>query len=155
MIHEKPFSKVDSLECVAFVTAGQDYCIDISLVREIRGWAPPTQMPHSPDYVQGLFNLRGSVIPIIDLAKRLGLPSGEMTGRNVVIVVRIQDQFWGIVVDAVSDILTVAHDAMQRTPDVASLDGAMFVSGVIPHDGRMLRALDLSVLLPIQRELAA
>jgi len=154
-MQEKQANSAGALECVAFVTSGQDYCIDISVVREIRGWAPPTPMPHSPDYVQGLFNLRGSVIPIIDLAKRLGLSTGEVSSRNVVIVVKIQEQLWGIVVDAVSDILTVAENELQRTPDVASIDAASCVSGVIPHEGKMLRALDLDTLLPARREMAA
>ncbi|MBY9065758.1 chemotaxis protein CheW [Hyphomonas sp. WL0036] len=142
-------------EFVAFVSAGQDYCVDIAVVREIRGWAQPTPMPHSPEYVQGLFNLRGSVIPIVDLAARLGLPPTGSSDRHVVIVVKIRDQLWGIVVDAVSDILSVSDAALQKTPDVGSAKTSAFVSSVISHEDRMLRMIDLEVLLPVTREVAA
>ena len=142
-------------EFVAFVSAGPDYCVDIGIVREIRGWAPPTPMPHSPDFVQGLFNLRGAVIPIVDLAARLGLPPTGASDRHVVIVVSIRDQFWGIVVDAVSDILSVPEAALQKTPDVGSPKTNSFVSSGISHEGRMLRMIDLQVLLPVAGEVAA
>lgn len=142
-------------EFVAFISSGQDYCVDITVVREIRGWAQPTPMPHSPDFVQGLFNLRGAVIPIVDLAARLGLLSTGASDRHVVIVVKIRDQLWGIVVDAVSDILSVADAALQKTPDVGSARASAFVSSVISYEGRMLRMIDLEVLLPETREVAA
>lgn len=142
-------------EYIAFKLVNHDYCIDISAVREIRGWSPTTPLPHSPDYVTGLFNLRGAVIPVVNLATRLGLPSEEPSARHVVIVVRVREQLCGILVDAVSDILTVAADALQPTPDVGSGQARSFVTNVISIDDRMIRLIDLASVVPAPKEVAA
>jgi len=76
-------------EFVTFIIGEQEYCIDIMSLREIRGWTPATALPDSPDYVKGVINLRGSVLPIIDLAKRLDLMSAEPSERSVVMITQI------------------------------------------------------------------
>ena len=87
-------------------------------VREIRGWTAATPLPRTPDFVRGVINLRGAVLPIIDLSARLGLGFTEPEARHVIIVCRINNQMVGLLVDAVSDILTVTDDLIQPTPDV-------------------------------------
>ena len=93
-------------EFVAFRVGAQDFCVDIMGVREIRGWTPATPLPHAPPFVRGVINLRGAVLPIVDLAMRFGLGLTEPTPRSVIIVVHVHQQIVGLLVDAVSDILT-------------------------------------------------
>lgn len=142
-------------ELIAFRVGDQEYCVDIMTVREIRGWTPATALPHAPGYVRGVINLRGSVLPIVDLAARLGLEAAEPTSRHVIIIAQIGEQIAGFLVDAVSDILTIQDGQMQPTPDVASETAKTFVQRVIALEGRMLRLIDLSLVIPaIQSEAA-
>lgn len=135
-------------EYVAFRTAGQDFCFDIMKVREIRGWTVATVLPHAPSYVLGVINLRGSVVPIVDLAARLGLPTSPPTERHVIIIAVIDTRVIGLLVEAVSDILGVSSEAVQPTPDVASESTRNFISGVIPKDDKMIRLIDIEKILP-------
>ncbi|MCB1351959.1 MAG: chemotaxis protein CheW [Rhodobacteraceae bacterium] len=135
-------------EIVSFRLSEQDFCIDIMNIREIRGWTPPTPLPHSPDYVRGLINLRGSVLPIVDLSRRLGLSSREATSRDVIIVVMVETQLIGLVVDGVSDILTVKQTDFQPTPSVGSDNAQGYVQGIMAIEGRMIRLLDLKRVFP-------
>ena len=135
-------------ELVAFHVAEQDYCVDIMQVREIRGWKAATSLPHAPDYVRGVINLRGSVVPIVDLAARLGLGPIAASDRNVVIITLVNDQVVGLLVEAVFDIFTIDATAIQPTPDVASDRVKGFISGIITQDERMLRLVELERVLP-------
>ena len=141
-------SDVRARELIAFRIGEQEFCINIMAVREIRGWTLATALPHSPDYLRGVINLRGAVLPIIDLAVRLGLPSTEPTARNVIIVAQIEQQQVGLLVDAVSDILTLNEEHIQPTPDVASDLVKTFVRGLLPVEGRMISLLALDHVLP-------
>lgn len=135
-------------ELVAFHVAEQDYCVDIMLVREIRGWADATSLPHAPDYVRGVINLRGSVVPIVDLSARLGLGPIRPSDRNVVIITVINNQVVGLLVEAVFDILSVDTALIQPTPDVASETVKDFISGIITIEDKMLRLIELDRVLP-------
>jgi purine-binding chemotaxis protein CheW len=117
-------------------------------VREIRGWTVATALPRSPRYLRGVITLRGAVLPIVDLAQRLGLSSAEPNARNVIIVVQISHQQIGLLVDAVSDILTVSSALIQPAPDVASELVKIFVRGLLPVDGRMISLISLDHVLP-------
>ena len=155
MTDVQDFDANSARELVAFRVADQEYCVDIMSVREIRGWTPATALPHSPSYVKGIINLRGSVLPIVDLAARFGLPASEPTGRHVIIVCQVGGQLVGLLVDAVSDILTVMNDKMQPTPDVASESAKAFVRGVMAIEDKMIRFIDLNAILPeVSREAA-
>ena len=142
-------------EFVAFRVGSQEFCIDIMSVREIRGWTPATSIPHAPSFVRGVINLRGAVLPIVDLAARLGLPSTEPTARHVIIVTQIGERIAGILVDAVSDILSTDEKAIQATPDVASSMARTFVRGVLALDGRMISIVTLENVLPATEREAA
>jgi purine-binding chemotaxis protein CheW len=139
-------------ELIAFRIGRQEFCVDIMSVREIRGWTPATPLPQSPSYVRGVINLRGAVLPIVDLSARLGYPPAEATARHVIMVVQVgrqsHSQVVGLLVDAVSDILTVTDDVVQPTPDVASDMAKMFVRGVLAVEGRMISLIALDAVLP-------
>lgn len=136
-------------EYVAFRLADQDFCISINAVREIRGWSATTPMPHTPEFISGLINLRGAVIPIVDLSLRFGFKQTETSERHVIIVVKIDDQNVGLLVDSVSAILTVENEQLQPTPEVGSDIARAFVTRVIANpDGRMIRVIDLNEILP-------
>ncbi len=137
-----------SREIVSFRLGEQDFCIDIMDIREIRGWTPPTPLPHSPDYVRGLINLRGSVLPIVDLSTRLGLSSADAGARDVIIVVMVDRQLIGLIVDGVSDILTVRQSDIQPTPSIGSEPSQGYVQGIMAMDDRMIRLLDLRRVFP-------
>jgi purine-binding chemotaxis protein CheW len=145
MMHE---SETDtSNELIAFRLGGQEFCVDIMSVRDIRGWTPTTPLPHSPDYVKGVINLRGAVLPVIDLAARLGFRSTEPTARHVIIVTQVGSQSVGLLVDAVSDILTITAEKIQPTPDVASELARCFMKGVLAIEGRMISLIGLDSVL--------
>lgn len=135
-------------ELIAFRIGVQEFCVDIMTVREIRGWTAVTTLPRAPAYVRGVINLRGAVLPIVDLAGRLGFPSSEPTARHVIIVTQIGAQQVGLLVDAVSDILTVGDETVQPTPDVASDLVRTFVKGLLPIEGRMISLISLDHVLP-------
>jgi purine-binding chemotaxis protein CheW len=138
----------DGVELMAFRIGCQEFCVDIVSVREIRGWTPATALPHSPAFVRGVINLRGVVLPIVDLAVRLGLPSIEPTSRHVIIVSQIGKQIVGLLVDSVSEILTITADLIQPTPDVATEMAKTFVRGVLAVDDRMISLIALDEILP-------
>ena len=139
---------MDGRELMAFRIGAQEFCVDIMAVREIRGFTPATPLPQSPGFVRGVINLRGAVLPIVDLSARLGFGPAEPTARHVIMVVQVGDQVVGLLVDAVSDILTVSSEAVQPTPDVASDMAKMFVRGVLAIDGRMISHIALDNVLP-------
>ncbi len=142
-------------ELVAFRIGDQEFCVDIMSVREIRGWAPATPIPHAPRFVSGVINLRGAVLPIVDLAARFGLPSVEPTPRHVIIVSQVGDRIAGLLVDAVSDILSMDTALIQPTPDVASEVARSFVRGVVAMEGRMISIITLDSVLPAMDREAA
>lgn len=138
----------DDIELISFRIDAQEFCLDIMTVREIRGWTQATALPHSPDYVRGVINLRGAVLPIIDLKARLGLGLCEPTPRSVIIVVQIGARLVGLLVDAVSEILATHASAIQPTPNVACETVAQFVRGIIALEGRMISWVALEQVMP-------
>jgi len=136
-------------DVVSFRLAEQDFCIDINVVREIRGWTPTTALPHAQSYVKGVINLRGSVVAVVDLAARLGLGTTAPTARHVIIIVTLGRQTVGVLADVVSDILTIGEEHMKPVPELASEVARDFITSVITfEDGRMLRRIDLGRVLP-------
>ncbi len=142
-------------EFIAFCIGEQEFCVDIMSVREIRGWAPATPLPQTPDFIRGVINLRGAVLPIMELATRLGLQANEPTVRSVIIVVSTAGRTVGLLVDAVSDILSVTQDVIQPTPDVACDRVKAFVRGLISMDSRMISEIALERLMPELDAIAA
>jgi purine-binding chemotaxis protein CheW len=155
MTEAKITSSAETRELISFRVGDQEYCVDIMAVREIRGWSPATTLPQSPAYMRGVINLRGAVLPIMDLAKRLGLPVSELSARSVIIVVKVGERLIGLLVDEVSDILSITSDLVQPTPDVACDRVRSFVKGLISIEDRMISEIALERLLPELDSLAA
>ena len=133
---------------IAFRIGDQEFCVDIMQVREIRGWAPATPLPRTPGFMKGVINLRGAVLPIVDLGARLGLTTtSEPTARHVIMVVTVGDRTMGLLVDAVSDIISLADSQVQPVPDVACDQVKAFVKGLFGIDGRMISLITLDRIL--------
>ncbi|MFK7764371.1 MAG: chemotaxis protein CheW [Roseobacter sp.] len=144
-----------TLELLTFRLANQEYSLDIMSVREIRGWTRTTPLPHAPSYMKGVINLRGTVLPVMDLAQRLGLKPREHTDRNVIIVVNHEDVMTGLLVDAVSDIIALTTDDLQPPPDMQTNSGSNVVSSITLIEERMIRVLDLSSIVSKEQSSAA
>jgi purine-binding chemotaxis protein CheW len=142
-------------EFMTFRVGGQEFCVDVMAVREIRGWTPATPVPQAPNYVRGVINLRGTVLPIVDLAARLGFTPAEPTARHAIMVTQVHHQVVGLLVDGVSDIVSITDANIQPTPDVASEVAKTIVKGVIVLEGRLISLITLDNLLQPGDRLAA
>ncbi|MBW4708227.1 chemotaxis protein CheW [Roseobacter sp. YSTF-M11] len=145
----------NTIELLTFQLADQEYSLDIMSVREIRGWTRTTPLPHAPSYMKGVINLRGTVLPVMDLSERLGLKPQKQTERNVIIVVKHEDTMTGLLVDAVSDIIALTSEDLQPPPEMQSADSASVVSALTLIDERMIRVLDLSSIVTSAQSNAA
>lgn len=135
-------------ELIAFRIGQQEFCVEVMSVREIRGWTPVTPVPKAQSFVRGVVNLRGTLLPIVDLAARLGYPAAEPTARHVIMVAQVGRQTIGLLVDGVSDIFTIKEDEIQPTPDVASELARTFVRGLIIMDKRMISLIAIENIVP-------
>jgi Chemotaxis signal transduction protein len=131
---------------IKFLATGQEYATDIMGVREIRGWTETTVVPHAPDYIRGVVNLRGVVLPVIDLKSRLGLGRTDVTAANVIIVLQSGVRATGILVDAVLDIMALTEDQIQPMPDVVRERDNDYVEGMVVLDGHMVTLLGIDKL---------
>ncbi|WAC60646.1 chemotaxis protein CheW [Brevundimonas sp. SL130] len=148
-------SKGGRRELVGFRVGEQAFCIDITSVLEIRGWTPTTPLPQAPDYMKGVVNLRGLVLPIIDLAARLGLPTKEPSARHAIMVVKCGSRTVGLLVEAVSDIVELDDAMRQETPELGDcVGGPGVIAGIFAVDGEMISLLDLDNVLPPMAEAA-
>lgn len=138
-------------DMISFRSGAQEFCMNIRTVREIRGWTVATPMPHAPDYVVGVINLRGAVMPVVNLGSRLGFGPTEPTERHAIIVTDFGDRQVGLLVDAVCDTLTIKGDQLQPAPEIGSLRASAFVEGFLPLDGRMINVLALDHVIPGRR----
>ena len=136
------------IELLSFYVGDHEYSVDIMSVREIRGWTKTTSLPHSPHFVRGVINLRGTVLPVVDLALRLGLEADEPVDRNVVIVVDWGGRTVGLRVNAVSDILSIPVAELKPPPEIAADASDTFLRALTIVDDRMVRVLDLTSVMP-------
>ncbi len=127
---------------ITFRIGGQEFCVDIMSVREIRGWTPTTPLPHAPDYVRGVINLRGAVLPIVDLRPGWAAGARRSQRAHVIIVVPCGERTVGLLVDAVSDILTATDGDIQRDAGPGPRRPERFVDGIAVLDERMMTVLD-------------
>ena len=140
--------KQTKIEFVTLIAGGQSFCIEITQIREIRRWSPVTTLPHSPRHVLGVINLRGAVIPIIDLAAKLGFDEIAPTARHVIIIVAIGERIVGLLVESVSEILSVDKSYVKETPQSPEDMTSRAVEGIIPSDHDMTKIINLRALLP-------
>lgn len=138
----------ERLELISFEIAGQEFCIDTRSVREIRGWTPPTPMPNAPPYVLGVINLRGVVMPVLDLRARLGFGETSASSRHVYIVAQQDERVVGLLVDAVQETFTVGPEMLHPPPVLDYGSAPPLVDAILTLEGRMLTRLVLNALLP-------
>src|SRR5579863_9714575 len=140
-----------SEQYLTFMLAGEEYGVDILRVQEIKGWDKVTRIPHTPEYVLGVINLRGAVVPILDLRRRFGLETIEFGPTTVVIVVRVMsgrgERTVGVVVDAVSEVYNVGAADTKTPPDVCNGVDAAFVKALATIEDKMIILLDIDRLI--------
>jgi purine-binding chemotaxis protein CheW len=136
---------------LTFQLLGQRYGVEILRVQEIKGWEKPTRLPHSPEFIQGVINLRGAVVPILDLRRRFGLGEAEYGRTTVVIVVKINTERGeltaGMVVDGVCEVCNIREQDLRAPPEMAAAIDTDFVRGLAMVDDKMLILLDVARLI--------
>ncbi len=146
---------VDNEQYLTFILAGEEYGIDILRVQEIKGWDTVTEIPNTPNYMLGVINLRGMIVPIVDLRKRFQLESAEYGKTTVVVVLKINsrtgEKTMGFVVDAVSEVYSVAKDQLKSSPDFGCAVSLEFVKGLVAIDEKMIILLDIDQLVEADR----
>jgi purine-binding chemotaxis protein CheW len=129
---------VQTRQLVCFTIGDEIYGIEIRTVREIRAWSATTSLPNAPDFVRGVTNLRGTVVPILDLRARFGRGQTEPTKAHVVIVIAIESRVVGILVDTVSDILTVAETEIRPVPEIGGAEAQEYLDGLVTQGDQMI-----------------
>jgi purine-binding chemotaxis protein CheW len=139
--------KDNAREMLVFKLGSEEYGVDILKVQEIRGYEKVTPIPRSPDYLKGVVNLRGTIVPVIDLRIRFGMPDPKYDSLTVVIVLRIAGRIVDAVVDAVSDVVRLAENEIREAPKLGAMVDSSYLSGVATQGERMILALDIEKLL--------
>ncbi len=139
---------------LTFIMAGEEYGVDILAVQEIRGWESATPLPNSPPHIKGVINLRGTIVPIVDLRQCFGMEGIEYTAITVVIVLKVNTddghRVMGIVVDAVSDVYALAEGDMRPAPDLGTSVSTHVIKGLVNVDNKMVILLDIDELLTLE-----
>jgi len=141
----------DSQQFLTFILAGEEYGVDILRVQEIKGWDTVTQIPNTPDYIRGVINLRGTIVPIIDMRIRFQLDEMEYGPTTVVIVLKVnsddKSRTMGVVVDNVSDVYNMPEEDIKATPDFGTAVDTRFVKGLATVNEKMVIVLDIDHML--------
>ena len=135
------------IQFIIFAIGDDQYGVDIMAVREIKGWSNVTHLPKQPEYVRGVLNLRGAIVPIVDLRCRFGQGLTETTPLHIVIIVQIGGRQVGLIGDRVLDIVSVDASQIQQVPRTAQGATTDFLSGLVTHDNTMIALIDLPNLL--------
>ncbi len=136
-----------TVQQLTFSLAGEEYGVDILSVREIRGWSRVTRIPQTPRYLLGVLNLRGAIVPVMDLRMRFGLEREAYGDSTVVIIVAVAERLFGIVVDAVSDVADIELAAIKPVPDMGAIVDTRYLKGLATHVERMVMLLDVEKLM--------
>ena len=140
-------TKDSSSQFISFAIGDDQYGVDIMAVREIKGWTAITHLPRQPDYVRGVLNLRGVIVPIIDLRCRFGQGLTEATSLHIVIIVQVASKLIGLLADRVLDIVSLDGIQIQPVPRVVHSSRVEFLAGLVTIDGAMIALIDLPHLL--------
>jgi purine-binding chemotaxis protein CheW len=140
-----------SKQVLTFTLGDETYGVDILRVQEIRGWSPVTRIPQAPTHVLGVLNLRGSIVPIVDMRMRFSLERAEYTPLTVIIVLSVQSSIgrrdFGVVVDGVSDVIDVPTADVKDAPEMGEHVSTEFIEGLAAVSGRMVMLLDIDHLI--------
>ncbi|MDY6795622.1 MAG: chemotaxis protein CheW [Actinomycetota bacterium] len=140
----------EEIQLVAFSLGREEFAVEVTQVREIIRMEEITRMPKTPGFVEGIINLRGQIIAVIDLARRLNLESAERGSETRIIVVEAHEVKVGMIVDSVSEVLRVSTDAVEPTPTLATDISAAYLQSVVKQDNRLIILLDLSKVLSLE-----
>lgn len=142
---------VEGNQYLTFILDNEEYGVDILKVQEIRGWEQATKIPNTPNFVLGVINLRGSVVPIVDLRKRFALEDKEFNSLTVMILVNVEHEGGkrtiGMVVDSVSEVYTIKDEDLNAAPDVGSAIGSNYIKGLATIEDKMIILLDIDLLI--------
>jgi purine-binding chemotaxis protein CheW len=138
-----------TFQAVSFAIGGQQYCIDIMSVREIRNWAGVTALPNTAEYMLGVINLRGVIVPIIDLKARFGLGKSNPTTAHAVVVVALREKLHGLLVDSVSDIVSCKEEEVSALPEALGQSQNPLLSGLITLGEQMVAVVSLDRLVAL------
>ena len=125
----QPVPQPDVMDLLAVRVSGQDFCIEVRFVREVRAWTHVTRLPGSRSYVRGVLNMRGAVLPVIDLSARLGLPDVDLNAKPAIVIVRVEGRLVGLLVEGVSDLIQVPQSELKTTPET----GCGFMTDLVPR----------------------
>lgn len=142
-LEDKGISLPDGVDCqyISFRVDSEIYALEITQVREIRGWQPTTSLPNSPEFMRGVLNLRGIIVPVFDLRARFGKGLTIPGKTHVVIIVKVEERTVGILVDAVLDILNVQQEDVCSLPDADQSPEHIFLAGLLPGPEGMVALL--------------
>ena len=140
-------TKDNTREMLVFRLGAEEYAVDILKVQEIRGYEKVTPIPRSPEYLKGVVNLRGAIVPIIDLRVKFGMADPAYDSFTVVIVLRIAGRIIGAVVDGVSDVLRFGPNDVRDAPSLGAMVDSSYLAGVATQSGRMILIVDIEKLL--------
>ena len=146
-VSDKDQQSIELLQLVGFQLGNEEYGIDILKVQEINRVTDITKIPQSPDFVEGVINLRGNIIPIIDLRKRFHMPDREHDRQTRIVVGEIDDRTVGFIVDAVSEVIRLPVNTVEPPPPIVSGGKAEYIKGVGKLEGRLLMLLDIDKIL--------
>ncbi len=147
-------AQANLVEYISFAIGIDQYGVEIMSVREIKGWSGVTHLPKQPEYVRGVLNLRGVMVPIIDLRCRFDQGMTEATPMHIVIIVQIGARLIGLLADRVLDIVSIERSKIQPVPRMENAVGAEFLSGLVTVDDAMLALIDLAHLLSARNGVA-
>jgi purine-binding chemotaxis protein CheW len=140
------------VQFISFAIDDDQYGVDIMAVREIKGWSEITHLPNQPEYIRGVLNLRGVIVPIIDLRCRFGQGLTEASATNIVIIVQLGSRLAGLLADRVLDIVSLEQAQMQAVPRIAQASRINFLSGLATIDTSMIALIDIKNLLAFSAE---
>lgn len=142
----------NEVQLVVFKLDNEEYGVSILQVQEIKRMTDITRVPHTPDYIKGVINLRGSVLPVIDLKKRLNLNPGDYDDNTRIITVKVDDLSIGIIVDAVSEVLSIDRQSIEPAQSVVGGVSTAYLSGVGKLDNRLIILLNLEALIGLSQD---
>jgi purine-binding chemotaxis protein CheW len=149
-LHQQIGLTTDDNQFLTFNLGDELYGVDILRVQEIKGYTAVTKIPNTPQHIKGVLNLRGTIVPIVELRTKFGMPTIDYTAFTVIIVVVVRDKVMGLVVDAVSDVLNIDLKDIQTTPQFGARVDVSFVNGIGKSGDKLVALLDMDRLLAVE-----